>query len=167
VSLAFDLAAAINKIAELEAAIAGPTPGIVTAYGYNANPTIITSPALLPAIVHVPMGPVIPDPPGEYSHGLWQVQYHLYSRALLIQSVPDKSPGDDAAANLFWQPLAEAFLNDANRRDLCTAAGAEVYACSFGVSSYAVRPWPPVVDSPHFYWSLQYTHIFTMFGGGG
>lgn len=158
----FDLAAAINKIAELEAAITTPTPGITNAYTYGNNPSVIEDPTALPAVVHVPLGPRDVE---VLSNTTWQCHYDLYSRVLFIESLANKYPSDESAANLIWKSVAETFLNDTNRRAICTASGALAYICMFDVNSYTVRPWPPMVDAPHAYWSLQYIHRFTVLGG--
>lgn len=158
----FDLEAAINKIAELEAAIATPAPGIVTAFSYNANPTVITDPALLPAVVHVPQGP---NNVQELSTGAWSMYFEIYSRLLIVESIEGDYPADEAGASLFWQPVAETFLNRANRMALCAAAGALDYQPIFEGRSFAPRYWPPVEKAPNSYWSLQYTHRFLIYGG--
>lgn len=158
----FDLEAAIDAIATIEDAITTPTPGIVTAYGYGENPSVIEDPALFPAVVHIPLGP---HGPSEISHGTWAFEYDIYSRLLAIEASPSQYPADEAAANLFWKSVTEAFLTGSTRSSLCTSSGALVYQCLFEPVSYAVRNWPPVQGAPNAYWSLQYVHRFTITGG--
>lgn len=158
----FDLEAAIDGIATLEAAIATPTPGVITAYGYGANPSVIEDSELLPAIVHVPTGP---HSPVEISSNSWQLSYDIYSRLLAIEAMPNQYPADEAAANLFWKSVVEVFLSASTRTTLTNATGALIYQCLLEPSSYAVRPWPPTRSAPNAYWSLQYVHRFTVVGG--
>lgn len=160
----FDLAAAINAIAALEDAITTPTPGIVTSYTYGANPVEFTAGSQLPAIVHVPTGPVV-DANSEQTHGNYKLYYDVYSLLLVIESVPDQYPADDGVANLFWKTIIETMLNNTTRRTLCTATGAFSYTCIFEPKSYDIRPWPPSPAAVNFFWSLLYTHRFTVWGG--
>ena len=161
---AFDLAAAINGIAALEDAIATPAPGIVTSYTYGANPVEFTAGSQLPAIVHVPLGPVV-EASSEITQGSYTLYYDIYSRLLIVESVPDQYPGDDSGASLFWKTIMEKLLTNSTRLTLCTASGAFSYACIFQPGSYAVRPWPPVESAPMHFWSLQYVHRFWIIGG--
>lgn len=172
-AFSFDLQAAINQIAILEDAIASPLPGVVTAYTYSQNPIEITNPALLPAVVHVPLGPRTPNEagghiPGHLGAGIYSLVYEIYSRLLIIEVVTGKYPADEAVANAFWEPVCETFFNRTNAVLLCNAAGADSYACVFPERSYGIRAWPPV-DEPgqqiHRYWSLQYVHRFGFHGG--
>jgi hypothetical protein len=164
VSYAFDLAAAINGIAAIEDAVTTPTPGIITSYTYGANPGEFTAPSQLPAIVHVPTGPVLGQN-NELSRGVFHLYYDVYSLLLAIEAIPTAYPNDENAATLFWKSLIEALMTDETRRTLCTASGALAYSCMFESGSYAIRPWPPVGTAPNFYWSLQYTHRFLIVGG--
>lgn len=167
-SFDFNLEAAIDKIAELEDAIATPLPGVVTAYGYNENPAEITDVSKLPAVVHVPLGPRTEGPgfqPGNIGYGTYNLTFEIYSRLLIIEAVLDQYPADEAAASLFWQPVVETFFNVTNHVALCQASGAHTYACTFPEQAYKPRPWPPVPNAPRFYWSLQYVHRFTFTGG--
>ncbi len=168
-SWVFDLAAAINQIATFEAAITTPSPGITNAYTYGNNPTEITDVAALPAVVHIPMGPATAAPGSQ--HGLlttpdtYQLQYQIESTLLILETVLDQYPGEESASNLFWKTVAEKFFNYDNRLTLSSQAVAHTYRLEFPVRSYDVRPWPPTQQATHFYWSLQYNHIFTFVGG--
>lgn len=159
----FNLQGAINKIAELEDAITTPTPGVVTAYGYNLNPIEITNPALLPAVVHVPLGPNNANP--NAYQGRFDISYDIYSRLLIIEAIPNQYPGDEGAANLFWKSVVETFFNYTNQNALIAAASADDYMCILPEQSYQPRTWPPIPGSNHWYWSLQYVHRFTFEGG--
>lgn len=161
----FDLAAAINQISTMEETIVTPTPGIQNSYGYGLNPSKFTDPDLLPAIVHVPLGPTGPIGGAEIYTRNWEIHYGIYSRLLFIEAIPEEYPGDETAANLIWKGVAETFLNDTNKRTLLNVAGGINYVCIFEQNSYAVRPWPPVRNAPNVYWSLQYLHRFTIIGG--
>lgn len=165
----FDLEAAIDNIATLEAAIATPTPGVTNSYGYNSNPVEITDLSALPAIVHVPLGPQTEGEgavPGLMAvRGNYQLSYEIYSRLLVIEAVPDQYPADEGVANLFWKSVAETFFNYDNAVTLTNAASAHTYACIFPPQSYQPRRWPPVPTSTHWYWSLQYVHRFVFVGG--
>lgn len=160
----FDLAAAINGIAALEDAITLPAPGIVASYTYGANPVIFAAGSQLPAIVHVPLGPVA-EASSEITHGSYSLYYDIYSRLLIVEAVPDQYPGDDSGAALFWKSIMGKLLTNATRLTLCTATGAFSYACIFQPGSYGVRPWPPVEAAQNHFWSLEYTHRFTIIGG--
>lgn len=162
-SYTFDLEAAIDQIATMEAAINTPAPGIVTAYGYNENPAVITNVSLFPAVVHVPLGPAnFEQVVVNYS---WGAVFEVYSRVLFIEARHDKYPADENANNKLWLPIVEKFVSPTGRSDLVTASGAFSYECVFLPNSYGVRPWPPVKDAPNVYWSLQYTHRFYIYGG--
>jgi hypothetical protein len=163
-SYSFDLAGAINAIAAIEDAITTPTPGIVTSYTYGANPGEFTAPSQLPAIVHVPTGPVV-QIGAELSRGQYQIYYDVYSLLLAIEAVPNQYPADETAVTLFWKSILEALLSDSTRSTICTASGAFAYTCIFEPNSYAIRAWPPIGPAPNFYWSLQYTHRFWIIGG--
>lgn len=165
-SYPFDLQAAITKISELEAALTG----ITTSYGYNANPVEITDFTKFPAVVHVPLGPRV-GPGTEASSGamalggLFHLSYEVYSLVLVIESVVDQYPADEGTANLLWKPICETFFNIETTRALCAATGAATYDCTFPEQSYQPRPWPPLPNAPHWYWSFKYVHRFGVFGG--
>lgn len=163
-SYSFDLAAAINGIAALEDSIATPAPGIVTSYGYGLNPVEFTAGSQLPAVVHVPTGPVA-EASSEITHGSYGLYYDIVSKLLIVEAVPDQYPGDDSGASLFWKSIMDKLLTNATRLTLCTATGAFSYALIFQAGSYAIRPWPPVETAPMHFWSLEYIHRFTMIGG--
>lgn len=158
----FDLSGAITQIAALEVAISTPTPGIVTSYGYGANPSSIPL-ASLPAVVHVPLGPVSElegIQSGLSSYGEFTLAFDIYSLALIIESVPGKYPSDEAAANLFWKPITETFFDLTNQDTLASAASADNYTCIFDEQSYQPRLWPPIAGADKWYWSFQYLHRF-------
>lgn len=165
----FDLEAAIDSVAILERAIAIPTPGITTSYGYNSNPNEITDVSLFPAIVHVNRGFVNPDGvqadmrivPGGY-----YVAYEIDSIAMIIEIVPEQFPGDEGTANLFWKSILETFLNMTNKTSLATDSGAQEYRLVPGSPSYGIVSWPPVQPPIHRYWGFTYTHKFLFFGAG-
>jgi len=168
-TFSFDLEGAINSIASLEDAITTPTPGITNSYTYGNNPAEITDPAAFPAIVHIPLGPTTEasGTQGLITHQTYQLAYSIQSTALFVETVGDAYPADETASNLFWKSISEVFFNQANRLTLVAAAGAGVhsYRCEFPARSYDVRRWPPVTQSTHSYWSLQYTHVFIFAGG--
>jgi len=166
----FNLEAAINAIAALELAITTPTPGIITAYGYNSNPGEIADVALFPAVVHVNRGPVPPEDgfsdmrmvPGGY-----YVAYDIDSIAMIIEVVPEQFPADEGTANLFWKSILETFLNLTNKASLATNSKAAEYRFIPGSPSYGLVSWPPVQPPLRRYWGYTYTHRFLFFGGGG
>lgn len=160
----FNLTAAINGIAALEDAITLPAPGIVTSYTYGANPQKFTATTQLPAIVHVPTGPVA-EASSEITHGSYGFYYDIVSKLLIVEAVPGQYPGDDSGAALFWKTIMEKLLTNSTRSTLCTATGAFSYALIFQANSYAIRPWPPVETAQNHFWSLEYTHRFTIIGG--
>lgn len=168
-SFPFDLEDAIDAIATLEAAIATPSPGITTSYGYNENPGEITNVATFPAVVHVPRGFVTPDntvadmriTPGGY----W-VGYDIDSIAMILEIVPEQFPGDEGASSLYWKSILETFLNATNKRSLATDSGAHEYRFIPGSPSYGIVSWPPVQPPLHRYWGYTYTHRFLFYGGG-
>jgi hypothetical protein len=160
----FDLAAAINALAALEDAITTPSPGIVTSYTWGANPGEFTAGSQLPAIVHIPTGPVA-EVSSEITHGSYNVYYEVLSRLLIVEAVPDQYPGDESGAALFWKSIMEKLLTNTARTILCTASGAFSYALQFQPRSYAIRPWPPVENAPSHFWSLEYSNRFTVIGG--
>lgn len=169
-SFDFDLEAAINQIAALEDAITTPTPGIINAYTYGNNPTEIPDPlADLPAVVHIPLGPQTAAPGGQSGlltlTGTYQLSYQIQSTILFLETVLKQYPAEEKASNLIWKEVCETFFNFANRETLVAAAVAHTYRFEFPARSYAVRPWPPLPTSTHFYWSLQYTHTFVFVGG--
>lgn len=168
-AFSFDLEAAIDAIATLEAAIATPTPGITTAYGYNSNPGEITDVSLFPAVVHVNRGFISPEGgpvdmrlvPGGYYVG-----YDIDSVAMIIEVVPEQFPGDEGDANLFWKSILETFLSNTNKRSLATDSGADEYRFVPGAPSYGLVSWPPLQTPIRQYWGFTYTHRFLFFGGG-
>jgi hypothetical protein len=164
VSYDFNLTAAINGIAALEDAITLPAPGIVTSYTYGANPVEFTAGSQLPAVVHMPTGPVA-EASSEITHGSYGLFYDIISRLLIVEAVPDQYPGDDSGAALFWKAIMDKMLTNATRLTLCSASGAFSYALIFQAGSYAIRPWPPVETAGQHFWSLEYIHRFTMIGG--
>lgn len=158
----FDLSGAIAQIAALEVAISTPGPGIVTSYGYGANPSSIPL-ASLPAVVHVPLGPVAESEgiqSGLSAYGTFTLAFDIYSLALIIESIPGKYPADEAASNLFWKPIAEAFFDLSNQATLASAASADNYTCIFDEQSYQPRTWPPIAGADNWFWSFQYIHRF-------
>ena len=159
----FNLETAIDDIATLEAAITTPSPGITTAYGYGENPNVITDVSLFPAVVHVPLGPATTGV--ETATDAWTLHYDIYSLLLLTEAIPDKYPSDESANNLLWKSVVEKFLTRTTRSSLCTSTGAIDYVCIFQANSYGVRNWPPIAGAPNAYWSLQYTHRFSVYGG--
>lgn len=163
-SYSFDLSAAINAIAAIEDAIASPTPGIVKSYTYGANPVEFTAGSQLPAIVHIPTGPVV-EPASEYATQVFAFYYEIISRLLIVEAVQDQYPADEGGAALFWKTIIEALLTDTTRRTLCSASGAFSYSVVFQSRSYGIRPWPPIENAPSRFWSLEYTHRFTIQGG--
>lgn len=168
-AFSFDLSAAVGAIATLEATISTPSPGITTVYAFNSNPTEITNPALLPAIVHINRGPLAP--PGGFDDmrvtvGGYYVAYDVESVALIIQSVPDQFPGDEGTANLFWKSILETFLSPTNKRSLATSAKADEYRLILEAPTYGLRSWPPFEPPVRVYWAFSYTHRFLFFGGG-
>ena len=156
-----NLQTTINAIAAIEAAITTPTPGIVTSYTYGNNPVEITNPALLPAIVHIERGPqTIYGIGGTVGRNFY---YEIDSLALLIEALPDGYPADSAAVAQLWQSIAAAFTNELNRDKLADAAECPEYACVFQPQSYRLRRWPPEpMNDYRVYWSLLYTHRFTV-----
>jgi hypothetical protein len=166
----FVLEAAINAIATLELAISTPTPGIVTAYGYNSNPGEISDVSLFPAVVHVNRGFVSPEggsPDMGKVPGGYYVGYDVDSIAMIIEVVPEQFPGDEGTANLFWKSILETFLNLTNKTSLATSSGADEYLFFPGSPSYGLVSWPPVQPPLRRYWGYTYTHRFLFFGGGG
>lgn len=165
----FDLEAAVDAIAALELAIATPTPGIITSYGYNSNPGEITNVALFPAIVHVNRGEIIPDgapPAARLTKGGYYIGYDVDSIAMIIEIVPEQYPGDEGTANLFWKSFAETFQNETNKSSLATDSGADEYRFIPGAPSYGLVSWPLVQPPLRRYWGYTYTHRFLFFGGG-
>lgn len=161
-AFSFNLESAIDQIATLEVAISTPAPGIVTSYGYGANPSSVPL-ASLPAVVHVPLGPaseLAGIQSSLSSYGLFTLSFDIYSRALIIEAIPKQYPSDDLAANLFWKPIAEAFFNLTNQATLASAASADNYTCIFDEQSYQPRIWPPIPGADKWYWSFQYVHRF-------
>jgi hypothetical protein len=164
----FDLEAAINKIAALELAISTPTPGIVTAYGYNSNPGEIADVSLFPAVVHISRAFVSPDSGfPEMVPGGYYVSFDVDSIFMVIEAVPKQFPGDEGTANLFWKSILETFLNLTNKTSLATDSGADEYRFIAGSPSYGLVSWPPVQLPLRQYWGYAYTHRFLFFGGGG
>ena len=151
----------INSIATIERAIVTPSPGIVTSYGFGANPVEITNPALLPAVVHIERGPqTIYGAAGSVDRRFY---YEIDSLALLIEALPDGYPADSAAVAQLWEAIAAAFTNEINRATLADAAECPEYACVFQPQSYKLRRWPPEpLNDYRVYWSLLYTHRFTV-----
>lgn len=161
----FDLEDAIDKIAQIEDAITTPSPGIVTAYGFGDNPASIDSPALLPAVVHIPMGPATvggeADTPGRLTFARHRLSYDVVSLVLISEVIPDVYPSDEQAASLFWKPICEAFFNKTNIDALIAAAACTSYGCILDSPCYGVRAWPPAPAEPlHYYYSYRYTHRF-------
>jgi hypothetical protein len=166
----FNLTAAVGQIVALEAAIATPSPGVTTVYGFNANPAEITNPALLPAIVHINRGPLTLSGDGAVAglsavRGVYQLAYDVESVALIIEATPDQFPSDEGAANLFWKSIAETFFSYTNAVALATAAGAHTYSCILGTPSYGLRAWPPIEPVIRMYYAFTYTHRFIFMGG--
>lgn len=165
----FDLEAAVNAIAALELAIATPTPGITTSYGYNSNPNEITNVSVFPAVVHVHRGEVIPEggfPDARITKGGYYIAYDIDSVVMVIEVVPGQFPGDEGVANLFWKSFAETFHNETNKRSLATNSGADEYRFIPGTPSYGLVSWPQIVPPLRQYWGYTYTHRFIFFGGG-
>lgn len=165
----FDLEAAVNAIAALEAAIATPPPGITTSYGYNSNPGEITDVSVFPAIVHANRGFVSPEGgfvDMQVTRGGYYVAYDVDSIAMIIEVVPKQYPGDEGTANLFWKSILETFLNLTNKTSLASDTGAGEYRFIPGTPSYGIVSWPPVVPPLRRYWGYTYTHRFIFFGGG-
>ena len=163
-TFAFDLQAATNAIAAVELAVTGVT----TAYGYNSNPVEITNTALLPAVVHLPLGPrnaadgVIP---GMLTMGAsFQLDYRIISRVLLVESKGENYPADEAGASVLWKVIAQAFFTRAAMVSLATAAGAHTAFMQFNDPSYGLLPWPPEPLQLRHYWALEYIHTFTFTG---
>ena len=113
----FDLEAAINAIATLEAAITTPTPGVTNAYTYGANPVEISDLSALPAVVHIPEGvsTAVDGEQGTITRATYQMVYNIRSIMLVLQAVPDQYPADETASGLFWKSLTETFFNYDNR----------------------------------------------------
>jgi hypothetical protein len=168
-SFPFDLEAAIDTIATLEQAITTPSPGIVTSYGYNSNPSEITDPSVFPAVVHVSRGPFNPDGvPSDLriTPGGYYVAYDIDSIAMILEVTPEQYPGDEGASNLFWKSILETFLNATNKRSLAEDTGASEYRFILGDPTYGIVSWPPVTPPLHRYWGYTYTHRFLFYGGG-
>lgn len=162
----FDLSASVAAIAALEDAITTPSPGVVTAYGFGANPAEITNPALLPAVVHLSLGPATvggeADTPGRLTFARHRLRFDVASIMLVAEAVPDAYPADEQAGSLFWKPICETFFNKTNIATLVTASGAASYACILDDPCYAVRAWPPAPAEPlHYYYTYRYIHRFT------
>ncbi len=157
-----NIEAAIDAIATLEDAITTPTPGITTAYGFGENPSSISAPSLLPAVVHINRGPVTVDTNPATLKGVYYIQYDIESILLAIEASPDQYPADEAATSKFWKSVCETFFDGANQSSLATSAGARYYRCLFLNSpSWTVRQWPPQpAEALNWYWSLSYTHRF-------
>ncbi len=165
----FDLEAAIDAIAALEAAISTPTPGITTSFGYKSNPSEITDVSLFPAIVHVNRGFVAPDggfPDMRMVPGGYWAGYDVDSIAMIIEIVPEQYPGDEGDANLFWKSFLETFLSLTSKTSLAADSGADEYRFIPGSPSYGPVSWPPVQPPVRQYWGYIYTHRFLFFGGG-
>jgi len=165
----FDLEAAIDAIATLEAAIATPSPGITTSYGHKENPNEITDPALLPAVIHMYRGFIIPNtqPEGRYVKGGYYIAHDIDSLMLILEIVPEQYATDEGTANLYADSVLETFLNHTNKTSLADSANAEEYVFIPGNPSYGVVAWPPINPAIKSYWGFTYTHRFYNFGGGG
>lgn len=165
-SFNFNLSATVAAIAAIEDAITTPSPGIVTAYGFGANPSEITNPALFPVVIHLSLGPATvggdTDAPGRLTFGgRHRMRFDVVSLVLIAEAVPDVYPADEAAACLFWKPLCEAFFNKTNIDALISASGAASYACILDDPCYAIRAWPPSPAEPlHYYYSYRLIHRF-------
>jgi hypothetical protein len=165
----FDLEAAVDAIATLEAAITTPSPGITTSYGYNSNPSEITDVSLFPAVVHHNRGFANPDGVPEdmrITPGGYYVAYDIDSIAMILEIVPEQFPADEGASNLFWKSILETFLNATNKRSLAEDTGASEYRFIPGSPSYGIVSYPPVQPPLHRYWGYTYTHRFLFYGGG-
>ena len=163
----FDLEAAINAIATLEAAITTPTPGVTNAYTYGANPVEISDLSALPAVVHIPEGvsTAVDGEQGTITRATYQMVYNIRSIMLVLQAVPDQYPADETASGLFWKSLTETFFNYDNRVTLTSSANAHSYYCTFPARSYDIRAYPPLSGDYKLYWSYEYTHSFIFAGG--
>lgn len=167
---AFDLSAAVAQIRTLELTMtssANPT-SITTSYAYGSNPAEIDNPALLPAIVHTPQGPLIPpgsDTEGAVTTASYLVAYDVTSTLLVVEALQDSYPSDEGASNLWWKPILETFLNRANKITLATAAGVTTYQLVLPTPSYGLQNYPPFDPPIRRYWGFSYTHRFLIVGG--
>lgn len=167
-AFSFNVENAIDAIATLEAAISTPTPGVTTAYGFGENPVELTS-ALLPAVVHLNRGPQTIEG-GEifsaYSYGTYRLAFEIESFLLILETVPDGYPADEAASAQFFDSICDVFFSDTNAASLAASATADSYTCSFpNQPSFGIVQWPPAPAEPmHWYWSLRYMHRFTFEG---
>ena len=168
-AFSFNIEAAIDAIATLEGAISTPTPGVTTAYGFGENPTEITNPALLPAVVHISRGPQTVgggDLLGAFTYGSYRLAYEIDSLLLILEIVQDQYPADEAASAKFFDSVCDTFFNDTNISSLISSAGVDSYTCGFPRQpSYLPIQWPPYPSEPlHWYWGLRYTHRFVFDG---
>lgn len=166
----FDLSAAVAAIRTLELAMtssANPTT-ITTCYAYGANPAEIDNPALLPAIVHLPQGPIIPEgvgADGALTTGSYLIGYDVLSVLLVVEAVQGNYPGDEGAANLWWQTILGTFANRANKITLANAASALDYQMLPQTPMYTIRAYPPIAPPIRQFWSYGYIHRFMIVGG--
>ncbi len=136
-----NLSAAIAKIAQLEATVTTPAPGIVTSYTFGANPPDLTNPALMPAVVHIERGPQTLFGQGGIVER--KFYYEVDSLALLIEALPDGYPADSAAVAPLWKTIVYTFTDEVNRYALADAAEAAEYSLVIQPGSYRLRRWPP------------------------
>ncbi len=166
----FDVEAAIDAIAAIEAAITLPIPGIQNAYGFGANPAEITDPADFPAVLHLANGPINQSgASNQQSYGQHSLHFDIQSLLLVLESVPNTYPADEAVGIVWWKAIANAFVNDVTESALINLdVGTIEYKCLFlDQPSFGVRQWPPESPLPplHWYWSLSYTHRFWIGNG--
>lgn len=156
-----NLSAAIAKIAQIEATVTTPTPGIVTSYGFGLNPPDLTDPSKLPAVVHIERGPqTIFGIGGTVGRNFY---YEVDSLALLIEALPDGYPADSAAVAPLWKSILYAFTDEPNRYALADAAEVAEYSLVVQPNSYRLRRWPPEpMNDYRVFWSLLYTHRFLL-----
>ena len=160
----FDLAAATNKIAELERTVVTNPPtiteGIVTSYDYGLDPVKALTDDKVPAIVHKATGPS--DLVG-VTQTLFNATFTIESRALLYPDIPgqpniiEQHTGIEAE---LWGPLVALFMNRQNTFDLCTVSTALSYTLELPENSFIRIGWP--VNSNNVYWGFRYLHKFTV-----
>ena len=161
----FDLAAATNKIAELErTVVTGPgiTRGIQNSYDYGEDP--VTAKELfddgVPAIVHKANGPteII-----RATQTILQFVFTIESRALFTKNIPNAPDMIQEHTGLeyqLWEPLVALFVDRANIFDLCTVSNSVSYQLDLPDQSFLRMNWP-VADN-NDYWGFRYLHKFTV-----
>ncbi len=166
-SYVFDLEAAVNEIAAMEAEITTPLPGIVTAYAYGLN-DLQPAAADLPAALHLEFGPNTQG--GRWSDGplttsAFSITQTIQTRLLLYEVIADEPEVEvKTLLNDLWKPIVDKFFSVAALARLTAASSALDYSFQLPAPSFARVHWPYNSEVYKVYWILQYDHLFRAVG---